>query len=97
MPSVRLGDLISLLAGFGLVWLPVVGGHGGVFLRSCLAFLALLALGFPVAGAILFLLVRLAPVIVSPPVEARHSVPVYGLGLHRDPSPDQQNVHTREG
>lgn len=39
--------LISLLVGFGLVWLPVFQGHGGAFLQSCLGFLALLALGFP--------------------------------------------------
>lgn len=88
--------LISLLVGFGLVWLPVFQGHGAAFLQSCVGFIALLALGFPVAGGVLFLLVRLAPVVVSPPMVIRHSGPVYGLGLDRVPSPDQVKVDTPE-
>ncbi len=86
----RMLVLVSLLVGFGLVWLPVVEGHGGVFLRSYVAFLALLALGFPMAGGVLFLLVRLAPVVVSPPMVIRHSGPAYGLGLGRAPSSIRQ-------
>lgn len=87
--------LISLGVGFGLVWLPLFQGHGSVFLQSCLGFLALLALEFPLAGGVLFLLVRLAPVVVSPPLVIRHSGPVYGLGLGGQvKSPDQKSIHT---
>jgi hypothetical protein len=88
--------LISLIIGFGLVWLPVFQGHGAAFLWSCVGFIALLALGFPVAGAILFLLVRLAPIVISPPLVARHFGSVCGLGLNGTPSSDQGKVQAPE-
>ena len=91
----RMLVLISLLVGFGLVWLPVFQRHGAAFLQSCAGFIALLSLGFPVAGTVLFLLVRLAPLVISPPLVTRHSGPVCGLGLGgRVPCVDQNNVHT---
>lgn len=73
--------LISLLVGFGLVWVPVFQGHGGAFLQSCLGFVALLALALPLAGVVLFFLVRLVPIVISPPLVIQRSGPVYGLGL----------------
>ncbi len=89
--------LIGLLVGFGVVWLPVLNGHGRIFMHSCLGFLALLALGFPLAGVVMFWLVRLAPVIVPPQLIVRQSGPAYGLGLGgRKASPDQGNICTPE-
>ena len=61
--------LIGLLVGFGVVWLPALNGHGRIFMHSCPGFLALLALGFPLAGVVMFWLVRLAPVLVPPPTD----------------------------
>lgn len=87
--------LFSLMVGFGLIWLPVFEGHGRALLQSCLGFLALLALGFPLAGGVLFLLVRVAPVVASPPLVIRHPGGVYGLGLgRRVASADQEGAHT---
>jgi hypothetical protein len=42
---------------------------------------AFFALGFPLAAAVLFLLVRIAPFLVSPPLVLRQPGHVYGLGL----------------
>lgn len=93
----RVLGIISLLVGFGLVWLPIVHGFGTVLLRSCIGFVMLLALGFPVAAVVLFLLVRLAPLVLSPRLVDGRSEPPYRLGLDGEmPSHGREDVRVRD-
>jgi hypothetical protein len=76
---------ISIVLGFGLPWFPLIQGYSSAFLRSCVGLVALLGLEVLLALATLFLLVRVAPFLVSPPLVLRRETPISVLGLGSSP------------
>jgi hypothetical protein len=77
----RMLMVISVVLGFGLPWIA----HLHKLLISALGplagFIAVLALGFPLAFVVLFLMVRLVPRLISPPLVLRHNDPITALNL----------------
>jgi len=82
--------IVSIVLGFGMLWTPIFQSHWVAPLRSCIGLVGLLALGLPAALAMLFLLVRLAPSLVPPPLILRHDGRNYGLGLGTPPRSCEQ-------
>jgi hypothetical protein len=77
----RMLVVISIVLGFGLLWVA----HLLKLLISALGplagFVTALALGFPPAFAVLFLMVRVVPRLISPPLVLRHNDPITVLNL----------------
>jgi hypothetical protein len=73
--------VFSIVLGFGLIWTA----HLQKLLISALGplagFIATLALGFPLAFAFLFLMVRVVPRLIPPPLVLRHNDPITVLNL----------------
>lgn len=89
----RMLVVISMVIGFGLPWVA----HFPKLLMSALGplagFIAVLALAFPLAFAVLFLMVRLIPRLFSPPLVLRHHDPITALNLTADGEEQVRRSH----
>ena len=77
----RILVVISIVLGFGLPWVVHLAKLLILVLGPLAGFIAALALGFPLAFAILFLMVRVVPRLISPPLVLRHNDPITMLNL----------------
>lgn len=72
-PYSRMLVFISIVLGFSLPWVAHVHKLLIPALGPLAGFIAVLALGFPLAFAVLFLMVRVVPRLLSPPLVLRHN------------------------
>lgn len=77
----RVLGIISIVLGFGLPWVVHVPKLLISALGPLAGFVAVLALGFPLAFLVLFLMVRVVPRLISPPLVLRHNDSVTTLNL----------------
>lgn len=75
--------LTSSVLGFGLPWVAHLPKILIASLGDLVGFVAVLALGFPIAFTVLFLMVRVVPQLISPPLVLRHegALTVLNLGV----------------
>ena len=73
--------VISVVLGFGLPWVAHLPKLLIVALGPLAGFIAVLVLGLPLAFALLFLMVRVVPRLISPPLVFRHNDPITVLNL----------------
>lgn len=72
---------ISMVVGFGLTWIANLPKLLMSDLGPLAGFLAAIALGSLLALAVLFVMVRMVPRLISPPLVLRHGYPVTVLNL----------------
>ena len=77
----RMLVVISIVLGFGLPWVVHLAKLLILVLGPLAGFIAVLALGFPLAFVVLSLMVRVVPRLISPPLVLCHNDPITVLNL----------------
>ena len=85
--------LVSVAIGFLLPWRMIFQFH---LLRPFAGFMTVMALVLPIAFIMMFILVRVAPLLVVPPLVLRHSGPMTVLGLSTRGRSEGDSSHSQK-